>query len=51
MGFWGAKHGLKRELGFKTKFGLILGKKKKREEEKIEEEKRKRRREEENRRE
>ena len=47
----GAKHGLKRELGFKTKFGLILGKKKNvkeerrrgEEEEEEEEEKKKRR--------
>ena len=37
----GAKHGLKRELGFKTKFCLILGEKKGEEEEGTEKKKKK----------
>ena len=27
MGFWGAKHGLRKDILFKTKFGLIWGEK------------------------
>ena len=27
MGFWGAKHGLRKDILFKTKFGLIWEKK------------------------
>ena len=34
MGFDLAKHGLNLKMGFKTKFGLILGKQKRRREEK-----------------